>query len=59
MKSIADLILEIRIEYHLFMGCSARPQTKQCRVHFDKMAELIRRRSPEQVRRMEQSRGLI
>ena len=52
MKSIADLILEIRIEYHLFMGCSARPQTKQCRVHFDKMAELIRRRSPEQVRQM-------
>ena len=59
MQYITDLLREIRIEYHLFMGCSARPQSKQCRVHFDKMAELIRGRSPEQVTRMEIRKGLV
>lgn len=55
---ILDFIRELRIEYHLFMGCSSRPHSKECRKHFDKMAELIRKRSPEQVRKMERAKGL-
>lgn len=55
---ILDAIREFRIRYHLYAGISARNESAKKR-HFEKMTTLIRKRSPEQVKRMEKARGLV
>lgn len=56
---ILDYLRELRIEYHFWRGCSAPPLSEESKEHFRKMTELIRGRSPRQVRKMEVRKGLI
>lgn len=54
-----DLWLELRIELAFWWALNADPRSPKAQKRFDRMSDLIRRRSYRQVRRMEVRKGLI
>lgn len=56
--SIADRLREHRILRHAKRALAA-PTVAEAKPHFDRMFAEVRKRSPEQVRRMELVRGLL
>lgn len=56
---IRDRILEIRIAFAFWLALNTDPKSRKKQERFGRMNDLIRRRSPEQVRKMEIRRGLV
>lgn len=57
IQLLRDWWLELRIDACLLMGCRTRDKDVQ-RFYFHRMAELILKRSPGQIKRMTERMGL-
>ena len=55
-QRLADILLELRIQWHFWMGYYA--DRSKARVHWLLMANCIRKRSPQQIARMEKRLGI-
>ena len=49
---IRDIWLEIRIEFAFWLALMAEPKSRASEKWFDRVNDLIRRRSPEQIKRL-------